>query len=192
MKYNENEIDTFREFLNIIWPEYINDMHMEDTPRRVIEMYKEFFHPPKPKITLFEADSNEMVTLHNIPFYSMCSHHMLPIVGQAHVGYIPNGQIIGLSKIPRIVKYTAQRPQVQERLTTDIADYLFDVFDEQYKPSGIGVVLSGIHFCMEMRGVGVPGVKTITSALRGSFKDNPSQRTEFLAFVERYLERQHG
>jgi GTP cyclohydrolase I len=122
-----------------------------------------------------EGHSN-MVMVRDIELYSLCEHHMLPFFGKAHVAYIPNGHIVGLSKIPRIVEVFARRLQVQERLTEEIATAL----DEVLKPSGVGVVIEAFHLCMMMRGVEKQNSKTITSALRGGFRDDPKTREEFL------------
>ena len=126
---------------------------------------------------IFEADGHRnMVMVRDIELYSLCEHHMLPFFGKAHVAYIPNGRILGLSKIPRIVDVFARRLQVQERLTEQIASALDDVL----KPAGVGVVIEAYHLCMMMRGVEKQNSKTITSALRGAFKDDPKTREEFL------------
>jgi GTP cyclohydrolase I len=126
---------------------------------------------------LFASESHDnMVMVHDIEFYSMCEHHMLPFFGKAHVGYIPNGHIVGLSKIARVVDVFARRLQVQERLTDQIAQAL----EDSLGPKGVGVVCSAQHFCMQMRGVEKQGSMTTTSALRGVFRDDPRTREEFL------------
>jgi GTP cyclohydrolase I len=126
---------------------------------------------------VFTAEGHRnMVMVRDIELYSLCEHHMLPFFGKAHVAYIPNGHIVGLSKIPRIVEVFARRLQVQERLTEEIASAL----DEVLKPSGVGVVIEAFHLCMMMRGVEKQNSKTITSALRGGFRDDPKTREEFL------------
>ena len=126
---------------------------------------------------IFEADGHRnMVMVRDIELYSLCEHHMLPFFGKAHVAYIPNGRIVGLSKIPRIVDVFARRLQVQERLTEQIASALDDVL----QPAGVGVVIEAFHLCMMMRGVQKQNSKTITSALRGAFRDDPKTREEFL------------
>ena len=124
----------------------------------------------------YEVKYDEMVIVKDIEFFSMCEHHMLPFFGKAHVAYIPNGKIVGLSKIPRIVDVYAQRLQVQERLTEQIAEGLCSVLD----PAGVGVVIEAYHLCMMMRGVQKQNSKTITSALRGAFREDPKTRDEFL------------
>jgi GTP cyclohydrolase I len=125
---------------------------------------------------IFNEDHDNMIMVRDIELYSMCEHHMLPFFGKAHVAYIPNGKIVGLSKIPRIVDVYAQRLQVQERLTEQIAEGLCRVLN----PSGVGVVIEAYHLCMMMRGVQKQNSKTITSALRGAFREDPKTRDEFL------------
>lgn len=148
-------------------------------------MYEEFFDTgPPPRITLFDTPESEMVVLNDIPFYSICAHHWIPFFGKAHVGYIPNGKILGLSKFARIVKHFAASPQVQERLTTEIADHLMYGID-QFDPVAVGVVLEAEHLCMSFRGVETPGVTTTTSAIRGSFKEDAAQRAEFFSLANR-------
>jgi GTP cyclohydrolase I len=128
---------------------------------------------------LFEEDYDNMVLVRDIEFYSMCEHHMLPFFGQAHIAYIPSGRVVGLSKMARVVEVFARRLQVQERLTDQIADALVEVLE----PRGVGVVVEAAHFCMMMRGVEKQNSKTITSALRGSFREDRSTREEFLRLV---------
>jgi GTP cyclohydrolase I len=125
---------------------------------------------------IFKEDHDNMIMVRDIELYSMCEHHMLPFFGKAHVAYIPNGKIVGLSKIPRIVDVYAQRLQVQERLTEQIAEGLCRVIS----PAGVGVVIEAFHLCMMMRGVQKQNSKTITSALRGAFREDPKTRDEFL------------
>ena len=125
---------------------------------------------------LFDECHENMVMVRDIELYSLCEHHMLPFYGKAHIAYIPNGRIVGLSKLPRIVDVFAQRLQVQERLTDQIAEAICDVL----RPRGVGVVIEAYHLCMMMRGVQKQNSKTITSALRGSFRDDPKTRDEFL------------
>jgi len=128
---------------------------------------------------VFEEPHENMVLIRDVEFYSMCEHHMLPFFGNAHVAYLPNGRIMGLSKIPRVVEVFARRLQIQERLTDQIADALMEVI----QPHGVGVVLEASHLCMMMRGVEKQNSRTITSALRGVFRDDPSTRDEFLRLV---------
>lgn len=156
------------------------------TPRRVADMYAEIFSglhddPSKHLVVTFEADHDEMVMVRDIPLYSMCEHHITPFHGRAHVAYIPgpDGRITGLSKIARLVDGFAKRPQVQERLTTQIADALIEVLE----PAGAFVMVEAEHLCMSMRGVRKPGSLTVTSAVRGIFKDNPATRAEAMALL---------
>jgi len=130
---------------------------------------------------LFEETHQNMIVVRDIEFYSMCEHHMLPFFGKAHVAYIPNGRIVGLSKVARVVDVFARRLQVQERLTDQIAEAL----DDALAPRGVGVVLEASHFCMMMRGVEKQGSRTLTSALRGCFREDASTRDEFLRLVQR-------
>jgi GTP cyclohydrolase I len=130
---------------------------------------------------LFEESHQSMVLVRDIEMYSLCEHHMLPFFGKCHVAYIPNGRIVGLSKLPRIVEVFARRLQVQERLTEQIAQAIDDVL----KPAGVGVVIEAVHLCMMMRGVEKQNSKTLTSALRGSFRDDARTRDEFLRLAYR-------
>ncbi len=125
---------------------------------------------------LFEENHENMVMVRDIEMYSMCEHHMLPFFGKVHVAYIPNGKIVGLSKLPRVVEVFARRLQVQERLGEQIANAIDDVL----KPKGVGVVIEAVHLCMMMRGVEKQSSRTITSSLRGQFRDDPKTRSEFL------------
>jgi GTP cyclohydrolase IA len=156
------------------------------TPRRVAEMYSEIFRglhedPSQHLIVTFEADHDEMVLVRDIALYSMCEHHLAPFHGRAHVAYIPgdDGRITGLSKLARLVDGFAKRPQVQERLTTQIADAMVEVL----QPRGAFVMIEAEHLCMSMRGVRKPGTLTLTSAVRGLFKDNAATRAEVMALI---------
>jgi GTP cyclohydrolase IA len=156
------------------------------TPRRIADMYEEIFaglhdDPCRHLVTSFEAEHDEMVMVRDIPLYSMCEHHLVPFAGRAHVAYIPgdDGRITGLSKLARLVDGLAKRPQVQEKLTTQIADALMAALE----PLGVFVVIEAEHLCMSMRGVKKPGSLTITSAVRGIFKDNAATRAEAMSFV---------
>lgn len=160
---------------------------VRDTPLRVAEMYAELFQgmdkDPKDELGVeFELGHREMVILKDIPFYSVCEHHLLPFFGIAHVGYIPNadGRIVGISKLARVVETVARRPQVQERMTTQIAEAIL----KGLKPTGVGVIIQAEHMCMVMRGVKKPGSTMITSALRGSFKTDGVTRAEFLSLIQ--------
>ena len=159
---------------------------LQRTPARVAEMYAELFaglhdDPSRHLQVSFEANHDEMVMVRDIRVESLCEHHLIPFAGHAHVAYIPgeDGRITGLSKLARLVEGFARRPQVQERLTTQIADALMDVLN----PAGVFVVIEAEHLCMSMRGVKKPGSLTVTSAVRGLFKDNPATRAEAMSFI---------
>jgi GTP cyclohydrolase I len=159
---------------------------LRNTPRRVAAMYEELFSgneaDPGAHLTVtFSAEHDEMVMVRDIPFASLCEHHMIPFIGKAHVAYIPgdDGRITGLSKLARLVDDFARRLQVQERMTTQIADCLEAVLE----PRGVLVVVEAEHLCMAMRGVKKPGSLTITSAVRGLFRDDPRTRAEAMQFV---------
>jgi len=158
---------------------------LRETPRRIAEAYAELFagvhQDPMPYLTVgFDAERHkEMVIVKDIPFASMCEHHLLPFVGVVHVGYIPNGRIVGISKIARLVETLARRPQVQERLTSLIADMLM----KGLRPRGAAVVIDASHSCMTVRGIKKPGSRVVTSANRGLFRENPSTRAEFLSLL---------
>jgi len=156
-----------------------------DTPRRIAEMYAELFSglqqdPREGLATSFDESHKEMVVLKNIPFYSLCEHHFLPFHGQAHVGYVPEGRIVGVSKLARVVDILARRPQMQERLTSQVADTIMDTLS----PDGVAVVIEAEHLCMTMRGVQKPGAVMITSAIRGGFRRRGVTRAEFLSLVQ--------
>jgi GTP cyclohydrolase I len=159
---------------------------LQRTPRRVSAMFEEIFagigtQPGEALLTQFESDHDEMVLVKDIPFASLCEHHLVPFLGKAHVAYIPNedGCITGLSKVTRLVLGYAQRLQVQERMTSQIADDLMRRLD----PQGVIVVLEAEHLCMTMRGVRTPGSTTVTSAVRGLFRDDARTRAEVMAFI---------
>lgn len=158
---------------------------LRDTPRRLAEMYAEILSgialdPEKELEVVLAHRHEEIVLLRDVPLYSMCEHHLLPFVGRAHVAYIPKGgRVTGLSRIVRVVEILARRLQVQERLTTQVAD----VIVQKLKPLGVMVVIEAEHLCMSMRGVNRPGIKTVTSAVRGVFKDNEKTRAETLALM---------
>jgi len=158
-----------------------------ETPKRIAEMYAELFigldMDPREELTVgYEVGHREMVVLKDIPFYSMCEHHLLPFYGVAHIGYIPNteGRIVGISKLARVVEIIARRPQVQERMTTEIADAIM----EGLKPSGVAVVIQAEHLCMIMRGIKKPGSNVITSAIRGAFRRQAASRAEFFSLIQ--------
>lgn len=156
-----------------------------ETPRRVADMYEEIFSglkdDPKQYIKVFDEEHNdEMVTVRDIPMYSVCEHHLLPFVGVAHIAYIPkNGKVIGLSKLARIVNCFARRPQLQERLTSQIANFL----EQELDPQGVAVIIDAEHLCMTMRGVRAAGCRTQTSALRGRMKSDSRTRSEAIALL---------
>ncbi|MCL4368827.1 MAG: GTP cyclohydrolase I FolE [Actinobacteria bacterium] len=157
---------------------------LEGTPRRISEMYREIFagmdQDPYEILSVgFEEGHEEMVIVRDIPFFSMCEHHLLPFHGVAHVGYIPKGRVVGISKLARAVDIFAKRPQVQERLTSQIADAIMDVI----KPRGVAVIMEAEHLCMTMRGVKKPGSKVVTSANRGIFRSNQTTRNEFMSII---------
>jgi GTP cyclohydrolase IA len=156
---------------------------LRDTPRRMVEAYAELLTPEPFRPTTFpnDQDYDELVLVRSIPFHSLCMHHLLPFHGVAHVGYLPGRRIVGLSKLARVVELFARDLQVQERLTTQIADWI----QEQLEPKGVGVVLEAEHLCMSMRGVQTFGAKTVTSALHGLVRDDPRTRQEFLALTTR-------
>jgi len=166
-----------------------SDPNLSETPERVAKMYLEMFHGlregAEPKVTTFPNEENyqAMVMERDIPFYSMCAHHIVPFYGHAHIAYIPKRRIVGLSKLPRILEFYAKRPQLQERLTEQVADYL----QNSLAPLGAMVVIEARHLCVEMRGVKKPGALTVTSAIRGCFKDR-QVRSEFLGFLGRTKE----
>jgi GTP cyclohydrolase IA len=154
---------------------------LRDTPRRMARAYAELFSPRAFDLTTFPNDEgyDELVVVRAIPVRSVCEHHLLPFVGIAHVGYLPGERIVGLSKLARIVEHFACRPQVQERLTKQIADWLHTHLQAQ----GVGVVIEADHTCMTLRGVQVPGSRTVTSALLGTLRDDARSRAEFLALT---------
>jgi GTP cyclohydrolase IA len=157
-----------------------------ETPRRVARMYEEIFSglgadPGEHLSVVFEADHDEMVMVKDIPVYSVCEHHLVPWFGRAHVAYIPNddGRITGLSKLARLIDGFSKRPQVQERLTTQVADKIESVL----APRGVLVVVEAEHLCMSMRGVRKPGTTTVTSAVRGLMRDSAAARSEAMSFI---------
>lgn len=160
---------------------------LQKTPSRVARMYGELlqgYHIDPALLindALFEVQYDEMVIVRDIEFYSLCEHHMLPFVGRAHVAYIPNGKVLGLSKIPRIVDMYARRLQVQERMTRQIADFLRDLL----KPQGVAVVIEAMHLCAMMRGVKKHDARMVTSAMHGAFRANLATREEFLQNIAR-------
>lgn len=157
---------------------------LRDTPRRIAKMYAEIFaglhsDPTEHLKVGFEVAHDEMVILRNIPFYSLCEHHFLPFHGEAHVGYVPDGRVVGISKLARVVEGFARRPQIQEQLTSQVAEAIM----ESLHPDGVAVVIEAEHLCMTMRGVQKPGSRMVTSAMRGQFKQSSVTRAEFLSLV---------
>lgn len=156
------------------------------TPERVADMYEEIFSglgkdPLDVLGPMFDENHDEIIIIKDIPFYSICEHHLVPFVGRAHIAYAPNksGKIIGLSKLTRVLEIVAKRPQVQERLTTIVANSIM----EKIEPRGVMVIIEAEHLCMSMRGVKKPNTLTVTSAVRGLFKNNPSSRSEVLSLI---------
>ena len=154
---------------------------LRQTPKRMAQAYAELLTPREFDLTTFPNDEgyDELVLVRAIPIKSVCEHHLLPFTGVAHVGYLPGARILGLSKIARVVELFAHRPQVQERLTKQIADWL----QEQLQPRGVGVVIEAEHLCMTLRGVQAAGARTLTSTLLGTLRDDPRSRAEFLGLV---------
>ena len=154
---------------------------MVETPRRLVAAYAEMLTVPDFDLTTFanSAGYDELVLVQDIPVRSLCEHHLLPFVGVAHVGYLPDDRILGLSKFARLVDFFARRAQTQERLTTQIADHL----QERLAPIGVGVVIEAEHSCMSLRGARAEGARTVTSTLRGALREDPSSRAEFLALT---------
>jgi len=165
--------------------EDINRPGIKDTPARVARMYEEILggmvkNPEKELEVIFEKEHDEIILLKGIPLYSICEHHLVPFIGKAHVAYIPHeNRITGISKLARVVEIYSRRLQVQERLTTEIADCIM----KKLKPKGVMVVVEAEHLCMSMRGVKKPGVVTVTSAVRGLFRKNQKTRSEALALM---------
>jgi GTP cyclohydrolase I len=164
----------------------VGDPNLADTPGRVARLYLEMFHGlcegSRPRVTTFPNDGSYtgMVMEKDIPFYSLCAHHLVPFYGHAHMAYIPSAHLVGLSKLARILEFYAKRPQLQERLTEQVVTFL----EEVLQPQGAMVVIEARHLCVEMRGVKKPGALTVTSAIRGSFHNRPV-REEFLDLLRR-------
>jgi len=156
------------------------------TPERVADMYEEIFSgididPASELGPMFDENHDEIILVKDISFYSICEHHLVPFVGKAHIAYAPNksGKVIGLSKLTRVLEIVAKRPQIQERMTTIIANTIM----EKLRPRGVMVIIDAEHLCMSMRGVKKPNTLTVTSAVRGLFKDNPASRSEVLSLI---------
>ena len=160
---------------------------LKGTPQRVAEMYTELFAgleiDPREELTVgYELGHREMVIVKDIPFYSMCEHHLLPFYGVVHIGYVPDvsGRVVGISKLARVVEIIARRPQIQERMTTEIADAIVGGLE----PQGVAVVAQAEHMCMVMRGIKKPGSNIITSAIRGLFRRRAASRAEFFSLIQ--------
>ncbi|RMD54788.1 MAG: GTP cyclohydrolase I FolE [Nitrospirae bacterium] len=159
---------------------------IKDTPRRVADMCEEIFaglkKPAEDMLKVIEGESHdEMVLLKDIPFYSMCEHHLLPFIGKAHIAYIPSaGKIVGIGELAKALEYLAKKPQVQERLTTELADLIMEII----KPKGAMVIIDAEHLCLSMRGIKKPGSRVVTSAVRGLFRTLESTRSELLALIQ--------
>lgn len=173
------------EFLfRALWPniDWLKGDHHDGTPSRFVAMLRELTTPCDIKWKDFPSESNEMVVQSNIAFHSLCAHHVVPFIGHAHIGYIPAGRIVGLSKLARVVKHYSANLTVQEELTSSIADFL----EEQLEPEGVAVVMEAEHMCMSIRGVQSPGTKTTTSCMYGAFADHSRlARTEFFNIIQR-------
>lgn len=168
--------------------EDLNREGLKETPDRVANMYEEIFSgmeidPSKIIQKVFSENHDELILIRDIPLYSICEHHMMPFLGRAHIAYIPNksGEITGLSKLARVLEVAAKRLQIQERLTTQIAEFI----ENALNPRGVFVMIEAEHLCMSMRGVKKPGSITVTSALRGLFKENPASRAEVLSLIQK-------
>jgi len=183
---NQKKIEKAIKDILIAIGENPNRHGIKDTPARVARMYAELFSgvgkDPGKEVTIFHnEDHEEMIIVKDIPFYSICEHHLVPFFGKAHVAYIPTkGKVTGLSKLVRVIEGFAKRPQVQERLTSEIADCLM----ERLKPLGVLVIIEAEHLCMSMRGVKKPGSITVTSAVRGVLQKNAKTRAEALALIK--------
>ena len=171
-----------RELLRAVGAD-VDDPALEETPRRVADAYAELLTPQPFRATTFpnEDGYDQLIVARAMPFHSLCMHHLLPFHGVAHIAYLPGDSIIGLSKLGRVVEYFSRDLQIQERLTTQVADWL----ERELEPKGVGVVLEAEHLCMSLRGVQKLGAKTVTSALRGLVRDDARTRQEFLALTTR-------
>ena len=181
----ERIVAAVREILEAIGEDPERD-GLRRTPERVADMYAEIFagigvDASEVMDVVFDEQHDEMILVRDIPLYSQCEHHLLPWIGQAHVAYIPNkeGHITGLSKLARVVDTLSKRPQVQERLTTEIADAI----EKALEPRGVLVVIEAEHLCMTMRGIKKPGAQTVTSAIRGIFRENEASRAEAMGLI---------
>ncbi|OHE82614.1 MAG: GTP cyclohydrolase I FolE [Verrucomicrobia bacterium GWF2_62_7] len=183
-KVDQNKIEkAMREILEAVGEDPDRE-GLRETPARVARMYAEIFghgdqDPREALGATFTEDHHEVVLVKDIPFYSMCEHHFMPFFGKAHVAYIPKGKIVGISKLARVVEAYARRPQVQERMTSQIADLV----NEMLRPNGVAVIIEAIHTCMTMRGVKKAGTSVVTSAMRGDFRKRITTRTEIMSLI---------
>ena len=190
---SEDKVDRIRFHINEVMKVLgldMRDPNFTETPDRVARMYLEIFggleEDSEPEIKTFPNDQryNNMITVKDIPFFSVCSHHLIPFFGRVHLGYIPGKQIIGLSKLARIVEFFAKRPQIQEQFTDQVIEFIVS----KISPKGVMVVVEAQHLCMEMRGVEKPGALTVTSGIRGYFEDK-GVREEFMDLISLRRER---
>lgn len=173
--------ERIKEFLKLLG-QNPNREGLKETPKRYVKFWEEFTSPPEFVFKCFDGEgSNEMVIVKDIPFYSLCEHHLAPFFGTAAIAYIPNKKIVGLSKLPRVLDMFARQPQNQERITKQVADFIMN--NKDLKPKGVAVMLQARHMCVEMRGVEKPGCQTITSSLLGVFKKH-EVRNEFLNLIK--------
>jgi GTP cyclohydrolase IA len=181
IKINKIELQSVRNLLNCIG-EDTNREGLKQTPKRYVKFLKEFTTPENFNFTMFKNEgSDRMIIVKNIPFYSLCEHHLAPFFGTASIAYIPNDKIVGISKIPRTLELFAKKPQNQERIGMQVANYLMDML----KPKGVAVLIEARHLCMEMRGVEKPGASTITSEMKGCFLEDINCRQEFLTLLKK-------
>jgi len=180
-------LNSLSETMRSLWgEEFLSDESTKDTPDRVFKAWADLTSglnkdPALPLQKTFACDHDEIVLIKDIDFVSICEHHLFPFVGKAHIAYIPNGRVVGLSKIPRCVDILAARPQIQERLTQQIADTITAALN----PIGVAIVMEAEHGCMSCRGVKKPGAKTVTSCVKGVFKTDPAARAEFMQLISR-------
>jgi GTP cyclohydrolase I len=180
MKINTNELKAVQTLLQAVGQD-VKREGLIDTPKRYVKFLKEFCNPPKFNFTMFENEgSNQMIIVKDIPFFSLCEHHLAPFFGNAAIAYIPNDKIVGLSKLPRTLDLFARKPQNQERIGKEVADYLM----KKLNPKGVAVMIQARHLCVEMRGVQKHSVQTITSEMRGVFYDDINCRQEFLSLIK--------
>lgn len=174
------ELEAVRTLLKSVGQDVTREGLLE-TPKRYVKFLKEFCTPDDFEMTTFKNEGNDqMIVESNIPFFSLCEHHLAPFFGTAAIAYIPNERIVGLSKLPRTLDHFARQPQNQERITQQVADYLMDKLDAK----GVAVVIKAQHLCVAMRGVKKHGVETTTSAMKGCFSDDMNCRQEFLSFIK--------